>query len=354
MFGSVSRLDVEDLRVLRQLDQEPGNDGDDVGFASGRGGTTDSPHVTKPFIDTIESIRWVKRTSSGSVTNSSRQDAEEVIKKMNMPADHYVVYTRASTDSESSGTLFKFDNYVQTDALNHGPDMTSGDITSYPGFAIGYIHSGCAASLIGPYHALTAAECVYNTTSHQWNTKLNLLRGRNCDTYLQYMVWKSVMIPYQYFEHSNKEFNWAYIEYDSHQKSPVWLSITYDPELTNRFTPVIINGYTSSKPNACLYSSICILATNRESDRLVQLGCDVFTSFPGAPIMANDYLVSVTKSPPVYALGTWSDNTSLSPVVRISKSMFWLLSYWMRDSGYNPECQKRRKELKRIIIPFEE
>lgn len=237
------------------------------------------------------------------------------------------------------------------DFLKSNPDLSS----SYPGFAIGYIQENCAAALIGPYHALTAAECVYNITSGKWNTKLDLLRGRNCDTYLQYMVWESVTVPYQYIVHGNNEFNWAYIEYNSKFRSPVWLSITYDPKLSERYTAVTVNGYTPQGSKACLHSNICLLATNTNSKRLVQLGCDIPTSFPGAPIVANDYLISTTKSLPIYALGTMSyNNTSVSPVTRITKSMFWLLSYWMKESGYNPECQKRHRELRRIIVPLKD
>ena len=46
----------------------------------------------------------------------------------------------------------------------------------YPYCAVEYLDSGCTAAFIGPYHAITAAHCVYNTTTNTWKQNLNLWR----------------------------------------------------------------------------------------------------------------------------------------------------------------------------------
>ena len=360
MSGALTLTEVEELRVLRHLDQEAGNAENDMDEASGDEIVVPTTQHTR-IVDTIGSVRWVtyRKSKEDQVKVASQKDAEDTLRKMNLPANDYRAYTRGSSD-RVTGSLLEFERYdmslVWREVKSRRENLDFLSTSEYPGYAIGFLNhgGGCSASLIGPYFALTTADCVYDTNTSQWNTNFDLLRGRNCSTYLQHMKWQSVKIPYEYYIYGNEDFNWAFIQYESTVKSPLWLSLTHDPNLSSRFTSVTVNGYSARKPEGCPYSSVCLLTTCIESDNLVTIGCDVNISFPGGPIIAKDYLVDTTKTLPIYALAKDCNDSHLCSAVKITKVMFWLMCHWMKEGGYDPECQQRKVDFSRIIIPLEE
>jgi len=50
-----------------------------------------------------------------------------------------------------------------------------------PYCTIGELDNGCSAVFIGPYHALTAASCVYNMATNTWRGNYDVIRRRNCN-----------------------------------------------------------------------------------------------------------------------------------------------------------------------------
>lgn len=360
MSGALTLTEVEELRVLRQLDQEAGNAENDMDEASGD--ETEAPTKHTRIVDTVGSVRWVtykKSKKDREVKVANQKDAEDMLRKINLPAKDYRAYTRGSSD-RVTGSLLEFESYdmslVWREVNSRRENLDFLSTSEYPGYAIGFLNhgEGCSASLIGPYFALTTADCVYNTNISQWYRNFDLLRGRNCNTYLQHLKWESVKIPYEYYIYGNEDFNWAFIQYESSVKSPLWLSLTHDPSLSSRFTAVTINGYSARKPEGCPYTTVCVITACIESTNLVTLGCDVNISFPGAPIIAKDYLVNTTKTLPIYAVGKDCNDSHLCSAVKITKVMFWLMCHWMKEGGYDPECQQRKLEFPRIIIPLEE
>ena len=51
------------------------------------------------------------------------------------------------------------------------------DTTQYPYTAVGLLSNGCSGTLIGKRFVLTAAYCIFNPESKQWDEKSRFLSG---------------------------------------------------------------------------------------------------------------------------------------------------------------------------------
>lgn len=68
------------------------------------------------------------------------------------------------------------DNRYRISSTSHHPACAIGELVSSRG--TGY----CTVFRIGPYHAITAGHCVYNTTTRRYYTNLDVYFGRTCYT----------------------------------------------------------------------------------------------------------------------------------------------------------------------------
>jgi hypothetical protein len=287
-----------------------------------------------------DGIRWVTKSFNG-VETISTETAEDVMS--DLPEKDFHVNTRGSVGRNRHNIVADDSNIFEMRIPSY---LNKNVKDKYPGYAIGdLVNVSCTASLIGPFHAITSADCVYDKTNKQWKENFDLLRGYNYGTYLQHMRWKSVTIPYPFYQNGAQDFNWAYIEYQHDTDtsySPVWLSMKYDPKLSRKFTPVTINGYIPNLFDNHMFYSYCILGNNSFNklsvSNMMELGCSMPYAFPGGPIISDDGTKYITDILPIYAIATETRQNMLKSVLKISREMFWLIVHWMKASGHDPDC----------------
>ena len=303
-----------------------------------------------------DEIRWTKLwrryETDHQVYEAPLYEAQDIVRSLGLEnGQHNSVDCQAGRGIiEPTGILYEEDSYRKTPMKDevYSKYLNPIDIANYPGYAIGLLTSkNCTAFLIGPYHALTLAECVYNATTKRWITELDLWLARNCSTYSNRMKWASVTIPRQYFTEGNTSYNWAYIEFDKSNPSKSWIGLSYDNMFSRISPPVTMNGYCNEKPYGCPYSTLCMVVDDPEKNDhrfLVNCGITPIVSFLGGPVIASPYLPNSAvpgSTPRLFGISSKYLEPNLYEAVNIKEEIFWLLYTWMDKSGHTPTCNIR-------------
>lgn len=235
------------------------------------------------------------------------------------------------------------------------------DTSQYPGFATGMLKSrNCTAFMVGRASALTLAECVYDWNNQHWIKNLDLWRGRNCDTYVSLMIWKTVTIPQLYYEYGDEDYNWAYIQYDDDMPSDNWIGLSFDSKLPHKAdVHVTLSGYQEEQlDGGCPYQCRCILLEAKKN----KMYCP--SNFPftllGSPLVAATSIPIesnpnyIGTSPRLYGIASGSIQASINKVTMISEEMFWLVYYLMSYNNDQPTCDANRQEwlIQRIVQDY--
>ena len=216
-------------------------------------------------------------------------------------------------------------------------------VSSYPYCAVGILDSGCTAILVGPYHALTAAHCVYDISTNTWKDNLNLRRGRTCRTYGTTMYWTNAWILNGYALFHYDDYDFALIIYESFRPSPCYVGFGYRQPWTG--VGFDIYGYPSDKSAllspGCFYDSMyctsCHYSLVSSSGLGVEYACDLFgISNTGAGLYAGQS-DSTAGARSVYGVHTAS-GYPYNRGVLLDGFRFCKIIEWMEDSGYYPTC----------------
>ena len=212
----------------------------------------------------------------------------------------------------------------------------------FPYCAVGYLDSGCTATFIGPYHALTAAHCVYDTDTNTWKRNLNMRRGRTCNTLGERMYWTRVLSVTGYTEDHHQDRDYALIIYNQNNRSPCWLSFGYWDNWPD--VGFDIFGYPEDKASVsgCRYDSMwftsCHYSDTLNSGRRYKYRCDTRPGNSGSALYAEKKGDS-SGSRIVYGVHTHgAGTTTWNYGNRIDRSRFCRIVQWMKDSGYTPMC----------------
>ena len=213
----------------------------------------------------------------------------------------------------------------------------------YPWCAIGQLANGCTAAFIGPYHAITAAHCVYDISTSSWRPSwhLNIKRRRNCNSYGDSMTWTNVHITVGYAYFHKHEYDYALIIYDSSDPATCYMGMGYyDPWPNVGFS---VTGYPADKRASelpgCWYdsmwSSTCSSSTTAHDGLTLVYTCDtVLPGMNGAPIHRQQ-IGTFAGDQVVYGVNAYqSIYGNFGP--RIDQDRFYQIVDWMRASGYYP------------------
>lgn len=206
----------------------------------------------------------------------------------------------------------------------------------YPQYGVGILENNCTAFLIGPRHALTTANCVYNYDMGEWEDELDFWRGRNGDEYLQKMHWEHVVISAKYFVKGDDAYNWALITFTEDTTSPVWLKIAYSQRVHD--IAMTVYGYLPNEhPWGVMYTTVCRSDYFQNDTNSLAVQCGTGEKFNGGPILKG-YNFQRSKMPQVYGISIAYDFSYAHKAVNFHPDLFWTLCHLMQKDGFDARC----------------
>ena len=235
----------------------------------------------------------------------------------------------------------------QRNIYGYDERLPVGDRRYYiPYCAIGYLASGCTATLIGPYHALTAAHCVYDTDTNTWKSlnEMTLYRRRDCNSYGDVMYATQAWSVTGYTQDHKDEYDYALIIYSSNDQSPCYLGFGYSSPWTE--VGFDLTGYPQDKSNldGCSYPSMwfssCHYSKTAAAGLQLKYRCDMLPGNSGSALYGEKKEDS-SVSRYVYGVNTHQSaattgENSWNWGPRITQYRFYQIVGWMEGSGYYP------------------
>ena len=281
----------------------------------------------------IDDYRLVSIDRDGNETVQTDDEVIEFLEKSRKDNDSFLF-----EDGHSSDT-FPFEMEEKRSIIGYDGRFLQ-STTRTPYCSIGEMENGCTAYLIGPYHAVTSRECVYDCSRRRWKTGRGLYLRRNCYTRGYFMddvrTW-----TYTGSKCGNDDYDIAWILLDRNDfYSSCWMGYAYrDPMPT---VSGEVCGYPGDKPRRsyyCLYCSRCydikrpgLLVKN---NRRLRYSCDTSSGMGGGPVITTSHDSSSTKY--AYGVHTHSAYTH-NQGTRFSKELFYLTKQWKCSNGVRSSC----------------
>lgn len=229
------------------------------------------------------------------------------------------------------------------------------DSHEFPQCAIARLTTGCTAFFITPYHALTAAHCVYSWRYGWKHSRINLWRERNCNHRGNWTTCSRVFSVLGHTHMHMYHYDYALIEMDPEgERAPCWLGIGFHHPWEN---PSHFNlntlGYPSDKrpynsQPECSYEAMWLSNCNESysyQQYLIQW-CDVISGNSGSPLFSevegNKIVYGIhAQSVGEYVnrklVGLWNQGPRITPL------RFYQILRWIGMFGNKANQENRRR-----------
>ena len=284
-------------------------------------------------IEEIDEFRWISIDRNG--TESTATD-EEVIAILES------VRTNNSTSLVSEGHFppdIPFDITEDKRSVFGFDGRFRRSSSSYPYCAIGQMANGCMAFLVGPYHAITSRQCVYDMSRRAWKPRRGLYLRRNC---YSSGIFMDDVRTWTYTNNNGNDYDIAWILLDkSDYYSTCYMTYGYrDPMPT---VSGEVCGYPTDKPirsYRCLYCSRCSDIQRQGSwlsrnNRRLQYTCDTSRGMSGGPVFTRNH--PGRNDEVAYGVHTHGGSTR-NAGTRITKAHFQWTKQWKCNNGVRSSC----------------
>ena len=326
------------------VDQDPDYDGS----GSGSGSSSSVP------VDETSDYQWLKKFKTGLLHVANSEEIEDLVKCV---IEHHVEDYGSGMTLVSQATLTQMEDGpsklveekdkrprilpgpggANAHHVVNGETLEEVDSTNYyPEYGVGILENNCTAFLIGPRHALTTANCVYDYSTGVWKDELDFWRGRNGDEYLAKMQWEHVVISAKYFISGDDTHNWALITFTEDTASSVWLKIAYSQRVHD--IVMTVYGYLPEEhPWGVMYSTVCRSDYFQNDTNSLSIQCGTGQIFSGGPILKG-YNFQRSKMPLVYGLSVAYHFSYAHKAVNFHPNLFWTLCHLMQKDGFDAKC----------------
>ena len=293
-------------------------------------------HYTEETINQYRTVTYDYAT--GEMTYESDEEVIRLLEKVRTTNSSSL---HSSSGQNETGSNDSTSARVRRTVFPPDGRVLISSTSSFPYSAIGeyyiYTRSQCTLFLVGPYHALTAAHCVYNRTSNEFEPLGYAYIGRTCNvTGTRFNVQEATV----YISFNDSEpYSWdfAYLLLNNRDiKSPDYFSFGFS---AMQIVSMTMCGYPGDKPAGCMYCGTCndaqrpCTTPTTCDDESIQYTCDSVGGMSGGPA----YIQESTDTLCVYGVHTHS-STYVNYASRISKHKFFDLCQRLINDGYDPNC----------------
>ena len=300
-------------------------------------------------LDESSEYQWLKKFKTGQLHVANSAEIEDLVECI---AEHHIedygsgitLVSQATLDQMEDGPtklVEEKDKRPRTSPgglpVIDGEHLEEVDSTSYyPQYGVGILENNCTAFLIGPRHAVTTANCVYDYDSGEWEGELDFWRGRNGDEYLAKMQWEHVVIPAKFFVTGDDVHNWALITFTEGTASQVWLKMAYSQKIHD--IVMTVYGYLPDEhPWGIMYTTVCRSDYFQNDTNSLSIQCGTGQKFSGGPILKG-YNFQRSKMPLVYGISIAYHFSYAHKAVNFHPDLFWTLCYFMHKDGFDAKC----------------
>ncbi|WP_119272011.1 trypsin-like serine peptidase [Taklimakanibacter deserti] len=201
------------------------------------------------------------------------------------------------------------------------------DTTQYPYTAVGLLSNGCSGTLIGKRFVLTAAYCIYNLETKQWDQNLDFYPGINGNSRpFDGVQWKNAWVTKGFAEEGNWELAFGLVELQSDVGDQNgWFGYGHVPQFPKG---PAMTGYPAGVPDFTMWETTCPVKAADKA--FIAYNCPLkkpLEGMAGAAIWMVDKgssgpMVVAIHGGPLKGADLWGQ--------RINEETFYTLQAWMK------------------------
>lgn len=278
-------------------------------------------------------------TQKPAASNPARKASEKLT-----PAGQLNALTGLSMGRDGKTRSIKVPNRVRSiilkgqraaaiqEAAKPGKLVAIKDTTQYPYTAIGMLSNGCSGTLIGKRFVLTAAFCIFNPQTKQWDQNLDFYPGINGQNRpFDGVKWKNSWVTKGFAEDGSWDLAVGLVELQSDVGDQTgWFGFGHMPQFPK--TPAM-TGYPAGVPDFTMWETTCPVKAAEAS--FITYNCPLKKTLEGMAGAAIWVVDKQSNAPMLVAL-----NGGLLQGVdywaqRINEEAFYTLQAWMKAAEDN-------------------
>lgn len=204
------------------------------------------------------------------------------------------------------------------------------DTTQYPYTAVGLLANGCSGTLIGKRFVLTAAYCIFNPQSKQWDQNLDFYPAVNGKDKIPFAgaKYKNAWVTKGFAEQGNWDLAFGLVELESDVGDQTgWFGFGHVPQFPRN---PAMTGYPAGVPDFTMWETTCPVKAADKS--FIAYNCPLkkpLDGMAGAAIwivdkQSNGPMLIALHGGPLKGSDLWGQ--------RINEEAFYTLQAWMKDA----------------------
>ena len=310
-------------------------------------------HYTKEILDRNRKVTFDLKT--GEVTYETDEEVIQILEMVRKDnSTHLISSFSIPNDTDQNSSIPEGKKRSRRIIIGSDNRYKISNTRPYPHCAFGQLVNAigsCTLIMVGPYHALTAAHCVYNRSTRRHVTGGYAYIGRTCNKWGTHVRVSTVTTYAEYTRDGDLAYDYACLLLDRTAiRTSCYMGFAYrDPMPTVSMTVCGYPGDKSPNPYRCMYCGNCNDARRECStrttgwwsrkktittcnDERIQYTCDSVSGVSGGPAYTSDH----DSTSNIYVYGVHSHGhrgKRINLASRVSKKKFKDTCLWLQRNG---------------------